>query len=244
VLSAGVDELGDWPLAPSIRERLTVHEAALRAELGEHDRAVRLLRGDDGAGPRSLAAAVVLGQLQLGRGDAAEARATIAVWVPQMEREPSPASVQGWLVDSLARRADADHSGAAASLERAFERAEPAGVRWPFLTFGRSLRPLLQDQLRRGTGHRALVGELLEALDHRNGAAAPRAKLVIEPLSPRERAVLRLLPTMMSNQEIAGELYVSVNTIKTHLKAIYRKLDVADRREAVRRARMLELLAP
>jgi LuxR family maltose regulon positive regulatory protein len=49
---------------------------------------------------------------------------------------------------------------------------------------------------------------------------------------------------MMSNQEIASELFVSVNTVKTHLKAIYRKLDVADRREAVSRARALELLAP
>ena len=56
--------------------------------------------------------------------------------------------------------------------------------------------------------------------------------------------MLRFLPTMMSNQEIASELFVSVNTVKTHLKAIYRKLDVADRREAVRRARELELLAP
>ena len=60
---------------------------------------------------------------------------------------------------------------------------------------------------------------------------------MVEPLSPREQAVLRYLPTMMSNQEIASELFVSVNTVKTHLKAIYRKLDVADRREAVRRAR-------
>ena len=44
--------------------------------------------------------------------------------------------------------------------------------------------------------------------------------------------------------KIASELFVSVNTVKTHLKAIYRKLDVADRREAVRRARRLEMLAP
>jgi LuxR family maltose regulon positive regulatory protein len=112
------------------------------------------------------------------------------------------------------------------------------------LVFGRPVRPLLQRHLRNGTAHRALVGELLETLDRADGQLAPRAGLVIEPLSPRERAVLRFLPTMMSNQEIAGELFVSVNTVKTHLKAIYRKLDVADRREAVRRARMLDLLAP
>jgi LuxR family maltose regulon positive regulatory protein len=49
---------------------------------------------------------------------------------------------------------------------------------------------------------------------------------------------------MMSNQEIAAELFVSVNTVKTHLKAIYRKLDVEDRRGAVRRARELSLLGP
>jgi LuxR family transcriptional regulator, maltose regulon positive regulatory protein len=48
---------------------------------------------------------------------------------------------------------------------------------------------------------------------------------------------------MMSNQEIASELFVSVNTIKTHLKAIYRKLDVQDRREAVQRARAMKLLS-
>jgi LuxR family transcriptional regulator, maltose regulon positive regulatory protein len=244
VLTAAVDELGDRPLVPAIREHYAVREAALRAELGEYDHAVSLLRGDDGEGPSSLPAATLLGQLLLGRGEPAEARATIAKWMPQLKSERSPASVQGWLVDSLAREAQADHGGAAASLERALERAEPSGLRWAFLTFGRSLRPLLQERLRRGTEHRALVGELLQALDHVDGRARPHAELVIEPLSPRERAVLRFLPTMMSNQEIAAELFVSVNTVKTHLKAIYRKLDVMDRREAVRRARMLELLAP
>ncbi|MGZ8634739.1 MAG: response regulator transcription factor [Solirubrobacteraceae bacterium] len=58
-----------------------------------------------------------------------------------------------------------------------------------------------------------------------------------EPLSEREQAILRYLPTMMSNHEIAGELFVSVNTVKTHLKAIYRKLDASGRREAVQRGR-------
>ena len=54
--------------------------------------------------------------------------------------------------------------------------------------------------------------------------------------------MLRYLPTLLSNQEIAGELFVSVNTVKTHLKSIYRKLGVSDRREAVRLARDLRLV--
>ena len=244
LLSAGVEEAGDWPLLPAVRDAFAVREAALREELGEHDLAVRLLRGDDGSGPHSLAPAALLAQFQLAAGEPAAARATLAPWIADLESERSPASVQGWLVDSLARESQADQEGAAASLERALERAEPSGLRWAVLTFGRSVRPLLQRQMRHGTAHRALVGELLQALDHADARPEPRGKLVIEPLSPRERAVLRFLPTMMSNQEIAAELFVSVNTVKTHLKAIYRKLDVADRREAVRRARMLELLAP
>jgi LuxR family maltose regulon positive regulatory protein len=61
-------------------------------------------------------------------------------------------------------------------------------------------------------------------------------------LTERERAVLDHLPTMMSNAEIAQQMLVSVNTVKTHLKAVYRKLGVERRRDAVVRARQLELL--
>jgi len=52
-------------------------------------------------------------------------------------------------------------------------------------------------------------------------------------LTDRELAVLQLLPSMMSNEQIAGELFVSVNTVKVHLKSLYRKLGVSSRREAV-----------
>ena len=63
-----------------------------------------------------------------------------------------------------------------------------------------------------------------------------------EPLTERERAVLSFLATGMSNSEIADELCLSVNTVKTHLAAIYRKLPARRRREAVLRARQLELI--
>jgi LuxR family maltose regulon positive regulatory protein len=63
-----------------------------------------------------------------------------------------------------------------------------------------------------------------------------------EPLTQRELTILRLLATSMSNTEIAGELCLSVNTVKTHLAAIYRKLPASRRRDAVLRARELELI--
>ena len=65
---------------------------------------------------------------------------------------------------------------------------------------------------------------------------------VIEPLSERELSVLRYLPSRLSNREIGDELYVSLNTVKSHLKTIYRKLDVERRDDAVRRARQMGLM--
>jgi len=64
-----------------------------------------------------------------------------------------------------------------------------------------------------------------------------------EELSPGELRVLRYLPTNLSRPEIAGELSVSLNTVSTHLRSIYAKLQVRDRSSAVRRARELRLLA-
>lgn len=66
--------------------------------------------------------------------------------------------------------------------------------------------------------------------------------IVVERLSKREREVLRLLSEMLSTAEIAAEMYISVNTVKTHLRSIYRKLSAAHRGEAVRRARRLGLI--
>ena len=96
--------------------------------------------------------------------------------------------------------------------------------------------------MRHGTDHRALVAELIAALERRSASTELTLPELLEPLSDREQAVLRYLPTMMSNAEIASELFLSVNTVKTHLKAIYRKLGATRRRDAVERARRVELL--
>ena len=82
-------------------------------------------------------------------------------------------------------------------------------------------------------GVRATV---LERLPER--ATAPK----VEPLTEREREVLRHVSGMLNTAEVASEMYISVNTVKSHLKSIYRKLAAAHRGEAVRRARQLELI--
>ena len=72
--------------------------------------------------------------------------------------------------------------------------------------------------------------------------AGPGAPLIVERLSEREREVLGHVSGMLTTAEIAAEMYISVNTVKTHLKSIYRKLAASHRGEAVRRARQLKLL--
>jgi LuxR family maltose regulon positive regulatory protein len=87
------------------------------------------------------------------------------------------------------------------------------------------------------------VNDLLTDLDHgsRTGRPAVDTQL-LHPLTEREEAVLRYLPTLLSNAEIAAELYVSINTVKAHVKSIYRKLGTARRKDAVLRGRELRLL--
>jgi LuxR family maltose regulon positive regulatory protein len=81
-------------------------------------------------------------------------------------------------------------------------------------------------------------------LDASETRAAARVdqRALIDPLTDRELTVLRYLPGRLTNVDIASELYVSTNTVKTHLRHIYRKLEVADRDEAVARAIALGLL--
>jgi LuxR family maltose regulon positive regulatory protein len=147
------------------------------------------------------------------------------------------------LLEALGRDALGDEGAAASALERALDVAEPDGVLTMFL-----LHPvpgLLQRQARQRTAHAALIADVLSLLAGRTPApppAGPRPPL--EPLSGSEIRVLRYLPTNLSAREIASELYVSPNTVKTHMHHLYAKLGTHRRGEAVARARALGLLAP
>ena len=145
--------------------------------------------------------------------------------------------LHAWLIAALAQHGLGRLDDASEALEQALALAATEGYRRPFVA-GFPLRRLLERHLARPTAYGPLVAELLDALAQ--GGDAPPG--LLEPLSERERAVLRLLPALLSNPEIAGELFVSVNTVKTHIKTIYRKLDVTSRRDAVVRARELRLI--
>jgi LuxR family transcriptional regulator, maltose regulon positive regulatory protein len=87
-----------------------------------------------------------------------------------------------------------------------------------------------------------MLPTLLERTEQALSAAPRRRITAATPLTERELAVLRLLPTQLSAREIGRELYVSVNTVRSHVQAVYRKLEVATRTEAIARARQLGLL--
>ncbi len=116
---------------------------------------------------------------------------------------------------------------AARQLDEALRAAEPAGVRFPFVFAPPELIGFLTSRLGGlGAGER-FAGEILAVRRRLRTPPMPA------PLTERERSVLRLLPTQRSIDEIAQDLTVSPNTVKTHVRGIYAKLDVRSRREAV-----------
>jgi LuxR family transcriptional regulator, maltose regulon positive regulatory protein len=104
---------------------------------------------------------------------------------------------------------------------------------------------LLERQARQRTAHPALIADILSLLAGRKLAPPPAGPPPpLEPLSDSEIRVLRYLPTNLSMRQIGSELYVSHNTVRTHVGHLYGKLGTHTRAEAVARARALGLLAP
>jgi LuxR family maltose regulon positive regulatory protein len=145
------------------------------------------------------------------------------------------------IVVALAADAIGDEERALTCLEDALLAAAPFGLLRPFLAEP-ALAALVARRVDRGTAVPTFAVDILERLRGTPADERARQRGRLEPLTERERTMLRYLASALSNAEIANELYVSVNTVKTHQRAVYRKLGVAGRREAVRRARALGLL--
>jgi ATP/maltotriose-dependent transcriptional regulator MalT len=147
-------------------------------------------------------------------------------------------------LQALAHSALADGAAAVRALTRALTLGQPRGLRRTFLDLGEPLAMLVRtaapDLTRRSLA--AYAATLLRALTtDQAGVARAVALPLLEPLSPQEQRILRMIVAGRSNPEIARELVVSANTVKTHIKNIYRKLNVGTRAEAQAAARELHL---
>jgi LuxR family maltose regulon positive regulatory protein len=206
-------------------------EAAL-AELGEQERETGEMR-------------TALAALRLAQDDPHAATVALAPVVDGSTPVTHRVSViQALLLEAAARDALGDPGAAGRALERALDQAEPDGAVLPFLLHPTS--GLLERHSRHRTSHASLVSEILGLLAGASGRApAPgQPQRLREPLTESETRVLRYLPTNLSAREIADELYLSWNTVRTHMRHLYTKLGAHRRLEAVERARALGLLAP
>ena len=218
--------------------------------LGQAERAEQFLAGlaeqDRDRGELRVAAAA----LRLDQGDP---QAALAVLAP-IQEGPDPEDYWGFwraragVLEAIARDAIGDPDAADAALERALDLSERSGDLTPFLLYPAA--GLLERHARHRTAHAALVAEIRGVLAGTQagpqcGAPPPsRPEPLLEPLSGSEARVLRYLPTNLSGPEIARELSVSPNTVKTHIRHLYAKFGTNHRAEAVDLARALGLLAP
>jgi LuxR family maltose regulon positive regulatory protein len=185
---------------------------------------------------------IALAALNLAKGDPTAASAWLAPVLRGASAATSPWLTLAYLLEAAACDGP-DHTASATALEHALDLVERDGALLAFL-----LHPLpeLLERHRRRTSHPALVPEILTLVAgaKRRGASRQARDADFEPLSEAEARILRYLPTNLSAPEIANDLYLSVNTVKTHLRHLYAKLGVNRRSEAVERARALGLLAP
>ena len=150
--------------------------------------------------------------------------------------------IEANLLAALAHRELGDQRAAIAAAECALALAEADRLVLPFAMTG-SLE-LLDAMPRHETAHAALLADILDVMRGSSISPGDESSLAeIEQLSPSELRVLRYLPTNLSRPEIASELSVSVNTVNTHIRNIYAKLQAQDRSSAVRRAREMRLLS-
>ena len=233
-----------WSPPRWLDHRLTLLESRAHAAAGDIQSAVDTAgRADPQSAPE---AAIAVAHAWLTAGDHRAARTAMTTVMAASGEPGEQISLEGWLVDAWLNYSGGHHARGRRSLEHALRQGKNEQIRLPFAMEQSWIRPVL----RRDPDLAHAYRHLLEAESVRPGAAVPVRQfatgesipLVVERLSEREREVIQHLSGMLSTAEIAAEMYISVNTVKTHLRSIYRKLSAAHRGEAVRRARQLDLI--
>ncbi|GIV82061.1 MAG: LuxR family transcriptional regulator [Anaerolineae bacterium] len=189
--------------------------------------------------------ALVAARLHLAQGDLAAARTLLDTWQADADAGGRGQSLlEIGVLQSLVLQAQGSAAAAQTRLLEVLAQAQREGYRRLFLDEGAALLDLLRTLLTAedSAALRTALRHLLVAAQP-GGPHAPDASAagLIEPLSPQEQRVLRLLADGLSNAEIAQALVVSPNTVKTHLRNLYGKLGVSDRRAARAAARQLGL---
>jgi LuxR family maltose regulon positive regulatory protein len=228
---------GVHALAP----RITGWLAATQARLGMPDEARATLTGFSAEPGRMLPIYNARAVICMADGDPAAALDELRE-VRDMRPAGFPAFtlVEAHLLAGIAHLYLRDGVAAAAAAEAALAAAEPDRLIFPFAMTDAA--DLLDALPRHQTAHGALLADIVDLL---RGKSAPSTERPSEPeeLSPSELRVLRYLPTNLTRPDIARELYVSINTINTHIRNVYSKLGARDRTSAVQRARELRLLS-
>jgi len=229
----------------TLAPRLRSHLLQTLVRTGETQRVEQALADLDGAERGRGEIRLAEASLRLAQDDPTAAVTVLAPVIDGSVVMPNAHlwEVQAFLLQAIAGDALGDAGAARRALEQALDRAAPEGLLFPFLY---DPEPGLLDRHRRGgTAHAGLIAEILNVLAGQKPGSPPAGPQHLrEPLSHAEARVLRYLPTKLSVPEIAGELYLSVNTVKTHMRHLYDKLGVHRRHEAVEQARALGLLAP
>ena len=149
--------------------------------------------------------------------------------------------LQVLLLQALAHQAADEHEQAVQAVGEALALAAPGGLLRPFVDEGAPMAALLQEAVK-GSVAPLFAQQVLAAFGETSVSQLPTAQPLPDPLSERELEVLKLLTTELTGPEIARELMISLNTLRTHTKNIYAKLGVNSRRTAVRRAEAINLL--
>jgi len=231
-----------WRVPDWLEQKLSQVESRACLAAGDVRAALAAARrGDCDSSPE---AAVVRARAWAAAGDIGNARRALAPALAAHSGAPEQVMVQALLVDAQLSYNNGDPARGARSLARALRLAEREQLRLPFAMERVWIRHALRDDPELARSYQRLLDPTLlrDQLPAPRNAPDQTAIVLVEQLTEREREVLRHVSEMLNTAEVASEMYISINTVKTHLKSIYRKLAATHRREAVRRAQQLELI--